>query len=42
MRKSLVVVLAGLAMALAGCNAVKGAGRDIQSVGKAGEDVLND
>ena len=27
-------------LALAGCNAVKGLGQDIESVGQAGDDVL--
>ena len=38
------VVLAGLVAAtflISGCNTVKGAGRDIQSVGQAGEDAIN-
>lgn len=26
---------------VAGCNTVKGAGRDIESVGKAGEDAID-
>jgi entericidin A len=42
MRKFAVAVLAVAAMTLAGCNAVKGAGQDIQSVGQAGEDAIND
>ncbi len=32
--------LAGAALLLAGCATVKGAGKDIQSVGQAGEDVI--
>ncbi|HEY6817210.1 MAG TPA: entericidin EcnAB [Croceibacterium sp.] len=28
------------ALALAGCNAVKGFGRDVESVGQAGDDAL--
>lgn len=33
-------VLALNALALGGCNTVKGLGQDIQSVGQAGEDAL--
>lgn len=32
--------LAGAALLLAGCATVKGVGKDIQSVGQAGEDVI--
>ena len=36
------IILALMASFLvAGCNTVKGAGRDIESVGKAGEEVIN-
>ena len=43
MRKSAAVaVLIAAVVALAACNTVKGAGRDIQSVGQAGEDAIND
>ena len=41
MRKTAVIVLVAAAMALGACNTVKGAGRDIESVGQAGEDVIN-
>jgi len=41
MRKSAVAVLIAAAMALGACNTVKGAGKDIQSVGQAGEDAIN-
>jgi predicted small secreted protein len=41
MRKSTVAVLIAAVMALAACNTVKGAGEDIQSVGQAGEDAIN-
>lgn len=34
-------LLGGLALSTAACNTVKGAGRDIQSVGQAGEDAIN-
>lgn len=37
-----VIILALMASFLvAGCNTVKGAGRDIESVGKAGEDAID-
>ena len=42
MRKSAIAVLVVAAMALGACNTVKGAGEDIQSVGQAGEDAIND
>ena len=38
-----IIALSGLAiatLALAGCNAVKGLGQDIESVGQAGDDAL--
>ena len=41
MRKTAVIVLVATAMALGACNTVKGAGRDIESVGQAGEDAIN-
>jgi predicted small secreted protein len=41
MRKSAVAVLIAAVVALAACNTVKGAGEDIQSVGQAGEDAIN-
>jgi len=42
MRKTSLAVLTIAALALTACNTVKGAGRDIQSVGEAGERVIND
>jgi entericidin B len=33
-------MLGGLLVSLSGCNTVKGVGRDIESVGKAGERAL--
>lgn len=42
MRKSAVAVLIAAAMTLGACNTVKGAGEDIQSVGEAGEEAIND
>lgn len=43
MFKKLVFALAagGIAVTASACNTVKGAGRDIQSVGQAGQDALN-
>lgn len=41
-RKILLVLAAGsIALAATACNTVKGAGKDIQSVGQAGSDVIN-
>lgn len=39
-RVSFVITVLGLAVALTGCNTVKGLGRDIESVGKAGEKAI--
>jgi predicted small secreted protein len=36
------VALASLLAGLAACNTVKGAGKDIESVGKAGSEAIND
>lgn len=37
-----VIILSLMAtFIVSGCNTVKGAGRDIESVGKTGEDVIN-
>ncbi len=41
MRKVAIALVTVAALALAGCNTVKGAGRDIESVGQAGEDAIN-
>lgn len=42
MRKILLSIgLAATVLTTAACNTVKGAGRDIESVGKAGEEVIN-
>ncbi|MGE4429195.1 MAG: entericidin A/B family lipoprotein [Sphingobium sp.] len=41
MNKWIVVTLTGMALALSACNTVKGVGRDIESVGSAGERVMN-
>jgi len=37
----LLAALFGAALALSACATVKGLGRDIQSVGQAGEDAIN-
>lgn len=42
MRKISIAVIATLAAVIvSGCNTVKGVGRDIESVGRAGEDAIN-
>lgn len=42
MRKIIVAAVMGsLLMAAAACNTVKGAGRDIQSVGQAGSEAIH-
>ena len=40
LRKMTISALAMAVLALGGCNAVKGLGRDIESVGQAGDDAL--
>ncbi|WP_425502161.1 entericidin A/B family lipoprotein [Sphingobium jiangsuense] len=35
-----MVALTGMALALSACNTVKGVGRDIESVGSAGERAI--
>ena len=37
----LVFALGSIVITTAACNTVKGAGRDIESVGQAGSDVIN-
>lgn len=39
-RKWALVVMAATALLVTGCNTVKGLGRDIESVGEAGEKVV--
>ncbi len=39
-RRSIFLFLAATAVLISGCNTVKGLGRDIESVGKAGEDAI--
>jgi entericidin B len=42
MRHIYVLVISGLLLtALAACNTVQGVGRDIESVGRAGRDVMH-
>ncbi|OYW46794.1 MAG: Entericidin EcnA/B family protein [Novosphingobium sp. 12-63-9] len=42
MRKLIVAtMMSALMLGAAACNTVKGAGRDIQSVGQAGDDAIN-
>ncbi len=38
---TLALVASGLVLGAAACNTVKGAGRDIQSVGQAGDDAIH-
>ena len=41
-RKVIIALAAGAAvLSVAACNTVKGAGKDIQSVGQAGDDAIN-
>ncbi|MGC4251915.1 MAG: entericidin A/B family lipoprotein [Sphingobium sp.] len=41
MRKIALFLLTGAFLSLAACNTVQGAGRDIESVGRAGKDVMH-
>ncbi len=42
LRKTILALVAtSFALTAAACNTVKGAGRDVQSVGQAGEDAIN-
>ncbi len=40
MNKWMVAVLVGMSLTLSACNTVKGVGRDIESVGSAGERAI--
>jgi predicted small secreted protein len=40
MNRIAIVVLAASALMLSACNTVKGVGRDIESVGQAGENAI--
>lgn len=43
LRKTILVACLGaIALTVSACNTVQGLGRDIESVGKTGEDVIND
>ncbi|MGA0546731.1 entericidin A/B family lipoprotein [Brevundimonas sp. VNH65] len=42
MRKTLVLLAAGLALTTAACNTVAGVGRDTQAAGQAVTDAAND
>lgn len=37
----LALAVSSIAFTTVGCNAVKGLGRDIESVGEAGDDAIN-
>jgi entericidin B len=37
----LALVVGGIVMSASACNTVKGAGRDIESVGQAGDDAIH-
>jgi entericidin B len=42
LRKTLFALVAGgIVLTASACNTVKGVGRDIESVGKAGDDAIN-
>lgn len=41
MRKFPIILLIGASLLISACNTVKGIGRDIESVGEAGSDVIN-
>lgn len=40
-RKAMVALILGASLVLSACATVKGAGRDIESVGQAGSDAIN-
>jgi entericidin B len=37
----LALVASGIVLSASACNTVKGAGRDVESVGQAGDDAIN-
>jgi entericidin A len=41
MRKFSVILIVAASLLVTACNTVKGAGRDIESVGKAGSDAIH-
>lgn len=40
-RQVIIAMLLGASLVLSACATVKGAGRDIESVGQAGQDAIN-
>ena len=40
-RTALLVLLLGSALAISGCNTVRGVGADLESVANAGEEAIN-
>ena len=40
-RKTIMAIVVSASLLLSACAAVKGAGRDIESVGQAGSDAIN-
>ena len=41
MSKTFIALVMGASLLLSACQTVKGAGRDIESVGQAGSDAIN-
>ncbi len=41
MSRIVVIIVAAATLTLAACNTVKGVGRDIESVGRAGEEAMH-
>ena len=41
MKRSLIALVVGASLLVSACATVKGAGKDVQSVGQAGEDAIN-
>jgi len=41
-RNAILALLLGATLMLNACATVKGAGKDIESVGQAGEDIINE
>lgn len=41
MKIVIAIVLSGILLSASACNTVKGAGQDIESVGRAGEDAID-
>lgn len=38
----LALIAGGIVFSVSACNTVKGAGRDVESVGQAGQDAINE